>query len=227
MMPWLLSGYRPARLDWMVEAQKVSHPTDRSYEGPNLTISDIRKVASDSTRAPASTESKARLIILDMDGATRDAQNALLRLIEDAPWSTQLLLTVTEPSTVIPTVASRCAQRHFTLPAYSERLRDLANTMSVGAASQTAARLERGHSVERVPDDAAYSRAQALLDASQKRDIEMAIDVVNGFDWRSVSALRELLSDAGHYAIVADTHEAVSVEGAAWIVYYRRGYGDG
>ena len=48
------------------------------------------------------------VVILAADQAQRSAQNALLKLIEEPPTQTTLILATTNPSSLLPTLHSRC-----------------------------------------------------------------------------------------------------------------------
>lgn len=48
------------------------------------------------------------VVILAADQAQRSAQNALLKLIEEPPAQTTLILATTNPSSLLPTLHSRC-----------------------------------------------------------------------------------------------------------------------
>lgn len=50
------------------------------------------------------------VIVLNIDTATLEAQNALLKLLEEPPVRTQIWLTAIHPSTVLPTITSRCEE---------------------------------------------------------------------------------------------------------------------
>lgn len=224
MTPYLLTGYRPERVQRATAIAEQADPADRLYEGPNLTMPDVRRIANTARLVPVAKATQARAVVLDMDGASPEAQNALLRLIEDSPPSTQFVLTAREPAAVLDTVASRCTREHFTPPGYADRLRDLTQRsgMSMAVASHTASRMDRGYAVEDTPDASAYNRARSLLEAARIGDVELAVTVIEGFDIRSESALREVLAESTDFETAALTFEAVTPEGAAWAVFHRR-----
>lgn len=53
------------------------------------------------------------VVILAADQAQRSAQNALLKLIEEPPAQTTLILATTNPSGLLPTLHSRCQLIHL------------------------------------------------------------------------------------------------------------------
>ena len=144
-----------------------------------------------------------------------------MRPLEEERFA-QFVLTVSEPTSVLPAIASRCMREHFTMPGYPQRLRDLTDAgMSMSAAAHAAVHMERGYSVEDTPNANAYNRARSLLEAARLDDIETAIPLFDAFDARDVSALRELLAADGDFEIAAATTEAVTPRGVATIAFYR------
>ena len=70
-------------------------------------------------RVPGSSQIARLVIIEQADCLTTQAQNALLKILEEPPKDTVLILTVAEESALLPTVRSRCQRLHVTAP--SER----------------------------------------------------------------------------------------------------------
>lgn len=57
------------------------------------------------------------VVILAADQAQRSAQNAVLKLIEEPPAQTTLVLATTAPDGLLPTIQSRCQVIHLESPA--------------------------------------------------------------------------------------------------------------
>jgi len=67
------------------------------------------------------TESKNRLFILDeAHSITKDAQNCLLKIIEDTPKHTYFIFCTTDPKKIIGTIKNRCTQFEFNKLSRSE-----------------------------------------------------------------------------------------------------------
>lgn len=72
-------------------------------------VDDIRAIARHMGLAPIG--GKARVWLLDeCHQLTSAAQNALLKMLEDAPKTTYFILATTDPAKLLPTVISRCSQ---------------------------------------------------------------------------------------------------------------------
>lgn len=74
---------------------------------PSIGINQIREIEQVITRKPFAGEN--RLIVLkDMQKATPEAQNALLKILEEPPQHTYIILTTANKNSLLPTVLSRC-----------------------------------------------------------------------------------------------------------------------
>lgn len=67
-------------------------------------------------------ESKTAVLIPEAQKLTTEAQNALLKTLEEPPESAQIILTAPDPSWLLPTVVSRC--RLVSLPLTMEKLNE-------------------------------------------------------------------------------------------------------
>lgn len=78
-----------------------------NQELENIPVDRIRELTS---QLSYGTQPDVRqiVVILAADQAQRSAQNALLKLIEEPPAQTTLILATTNPSGLIPTLHSRC-----------------------------------------------------------------------------------------------------------------------
>ena len=71
-------------------------------------IGDIRALQKKIFLKPAESEKKA-IILEAFFGMTNDSQNAFLKILEEPPESTVIIILVTSLDFVLPTVLSRCA----------------------------------------------------------------------------------------------------------------------
>jgi DNA polymerase-3 subunit delta' len=85
----------------------------RPEDKPSITIEQIRTVIQ--TLALSSYAAGGlRLVLIDAaELMTVEAQNALLKLIEEPPAQTIFVLVTERPASLLPTVRSRCAHIHF------------------------------------------------------------------------------------------------------------------
>jgi DNA polymerase III gamma/tau subunit len=70
-------------------------------------IADVKKIQSKAYLKPFKSKEKA-LVIAAILGLTIEAQNALLKLLEEPPNNTIILLLVDSIDSVLPTIRSRC-----------------------------------------------------------------------------------------------------------------------
>lgn len=73
----------------------------------SLKIADVRRLAESLSYATIGRGINWH-ILLHSDLATTEAQNAMLKLLEEPPADVQLMLTATEESQLLPTIVSRC-----------------------------------------------------------------------------------------------------------------------
>ncbi len=83
------------------------HPTLK------ISIDQVREVEHEVSRPPV--EGRRRVVlILNAENLTLEAQNALLKVLEEPPEHTVFLLVSSSPTAVLPTIRSRCRGLRFT-----------------------------------------------------------------------------------------------------------------
>lgn len=101
--------------DWQQQlitgARELHRITDSNFHivtpAPSIGIDAIRDLQRLLSRKPYGGGS--RLIVLSgMEKATTEAQNALLKLLEEPPADTYIIITTTAEEAVLPTILSRC-----------------------------------------------------------------------------------------------------------------------
>jgi len=81
-------------------------------DGSSLKIDQIRSLTQDATLRPY--EGRRKVFILDQaETMTEQAQNALLKTVEEPPGTAVLVLIAPVASALLPTLASRCSQIRF------------------------------------------------------------------------------------------------------------------
>lgn len=75
---------------------------DKKY----LSVSDIRRCIDDILLRPY--DSTAVYVLIGFDEATREAQNAILKILEEPPIYARILLVVENPEWLLETIRSRC-----------------------------------------------------------------------------------------------------------------------
>jgi DNA polymerase III subunit gamma/tau len=82
-------------------------------------IDDMRSLIDEVSVPPLNSE-KETVILDEAHQLSKDAQNALLKLVEECPEHLCMILCTTEPSKVIPTLRNRCLGIGFDRLAYSQ-----------------------------------------------------------------------------------------------------------
>ncbi len=147
-------------------AFKSEHPyQDPTIEGGNLSIGihDVRALIKQLAYAPV--EGARRVIILrEAERMTTEAQNALLKSLEEPPAHTIFVLTTNQPEILLPTVRSRCQRVNFSplgqeaIASYLQRFHlDAQNTTSPAALARGS--LKRAI---RIAEEGVPGRDQAL-----------------------------------------------------------------
>lgn len=80
------------------------------HDEPTISIEQVRQARHFVTRKAHHAEGNVQRIILIVDAQrlTGEAQNALLKLLEEPPAGSLLLLTANSPEVLLPTIISRC-----------------------------------------------------------------------------------------------------------------------
>jgi hypothetical protein len=81
----------------------------RAEGRPSITIEQMRGVIAAQSLAPYHRTGRRIIIIDGAHQLTTEAQNALLKVLEEPPPSTVFLLLTVHPEALLPTVRSRCA----------------------------------------------------------------------------------------------------------------------
>jgi len=94
-----------------LQVERMQHPdlfpVAAEQEGGELRIDAIRELQRSLALSPYTASRKVALL-MRFEEANQNAQNALLKTLEDTPSHAILLLTASSAETVLPTIASRC-----------------------------------------------------------------------------------------------------------------------
>jgi DNA polymerase-3 subunit delta' len=159
--------------------EKGTHPDVRVVEieeGASIKIAQAREVIALAGYRPY--EGRRRVVIIDpADALEKDAQNALLKTLEETPPASIFVLVTARADALLPTIRSRCPQIRFGGLTVAEIARVLVGVRGLGEPEARAAAIVAGGSVARAIEAAseettgARSQALALLqDASASRD---------------------------------------------------------
>ncbi len=123
-----------------------------------ILVDDVRKVAG--FLALTAAEGGWRVVVVDgADHLNRNAANALLKLLEEPPPRTVLLLTAAAPGRLLPTIRSRC--RRLALPPLAAR--DFAAVLRLGGHAEIAEAEFVGQASEGAPGRAIAWAEAGLL----------------------------------------------------------------
>ena len=103
---------------------------ERGADDTRVRIGQVRAVRS-SLRLGATEGGRRAVVIADAEWLNQGAQNALLKLLEEPPKQTTVVLVTTSPAGLLATVRSRCQKVRFRPPATSA-LDDPENAELVG-----------------------------------------------------------------------------------------------
>lgn len=135
-----------------------------------IRIAQIRTLLQTLTLKP--NEADRRVVILsDAQAMNAEAGNALLKVLEEPPDRTLLVLTARQPSDLLPTVASRCRHIRFSPLGAADIKRLLARTGGIGPESIEAVSVLCGGS---------FARAQKWIDSRWLNHREWILQAIGG-----------------------------------------------
>ena len=177
----------------------VWEPKGGRTPSKDIVVDQVRDVV-DRRLALKRFEGRRRFVVVDpADAMNAQAQNALLKTLEEPPEDTTLVLVASSPDALLPTIRSRCLRVAFApLPAEVVEERLLAAGHSPGAARLAAA--VSGGSLGRalaLHDDALAAQRDAVLAAASLDPDDagawLAFAKAHGGDRESAAELCELL----------------------------------
>ncbi len=134
-------------------------------EGLSIGIDDARQIVRQAATAPG--VGRYRIVIIeDADRLTEEAENALLKTLEEPPHRTVMMLCAPTPGDMFPTTASRCRQVPLRLPSSADLTAVLVGEGIDPAIAAFASRAAQGHlgrARRLATDEAARSRRADVL----------------------------------------------------------------
>lgn len=163
-----------------------------SGPGGQVGIGQVRELASALALLPV--EGGARVAIVEAaHRLNEDAQNALLKTLEEPPAGVTILLVADDEERLLPTVRSRCARLRLG-PVGAREIEALLADLGL-ADPPTAARLSR-IAIGRPGLAIAYARSPEALTA-RGEIARLLLDLVAERPWRRLAAVRDLMASAG------------------------------
>lgn len=102
----ILQPFGISQFDITIIKREVDEKTDKVKQ--SLGIGDVKKMQQKAFLKPFQSENKA-IIIKEAELLTTEAQNALLKILEEPPAHTIIVLQTNNLESVLPTILSRCS----------------------------------------------------------------------------------------------------------------------
>jgi DNA polymerase-3 subunit delta' len=116
-----VADYLASKLLGVPQSALANHPYFKSVQraaGKSISISEVRDIIHFMTLRAAGSGSTTRVVVIeDAHSMTTQAQNALLKTIEEPPAGTVLILTAPDELSVLPTIRSRVQLLNLIMPA--------------------------------------------------------------------------------------------------------------
>jgi DNA polymerase III subunit delta' len=174
-------------------------------------------------------EGKRRVVIVDeADALVSEAQNALLKTLEEPPPASVFVLITTRPDMLLPTVRSRCQRLRFGPLSPSDvaavLVRDHGFADADARAAAAAADGSIGRALDEGADEAIEARdaaARLLQTASSSRDVRRRLDGAKALAGsvadrdelsRRLLAMSSLLRDLGLLSTSAGAHALANAD---------------
>ncbi len=171
----------------------IERPIDTKGVQKNaLDVDTARKVAP-FLRKTASEGGWRIVLVDDADTMNRNAQNALLKILEEPPSNALLILVTHRLGAMIPTIRSRCRVVSFD-PLEKEPLEQL---MGLAVGGEVSARERK---ILTALAGGSMGAVQKIIDAGGFDTIQMTLDILQGWenwDWVEIHHLADSISRAG------------------------------
>ncbi len=191
--------------------------------GKKLVVADVDDLIEKSFFKPLESDKKV-FVLCDVADMTVQAQNKLLKTLEEPPKNTYLLLGATSTYSLLPTVLSRCKKLDVKPFAETELYNYLEGYLQGGEKLKSAVRLSGGNLGEAInryetgegalAEDLAYNALINLKTSSQIADFSAKIskEILKDF----ISSLASIVSQAQNYALrgVGDNERVKAVANA-------------
>lgn len=159
---------------------------------PTIGIEEIRELIRWAHRKPFEKDSQ-QILILQAQHLTEEAQNALLKILEEPPERTKITLAVSHVDHLLPTVRSRCSIVHHRTT--NTNIKDPISNVALPSSIQDAfgnaeklAKLDRREIIEKLDRLILYLRA----DSSREEDLALRSLGIGGLTkhWKSIQTIR-------------------------------------
>ncbi|MGF1511456.1 MAG: DNA polymerase III subunit delta' [Myxococcota bacterium] len=164
--------------------------TDLSPKGRSIKVSEVREVERGLRLRPL--EGRAKVVVVDQaDRMTIEAQNALLKSLEEPPGQAHWVLVTQRPRTLLPTILSRCQRLRFRPIPVAE----LAAHLQRQGLPDRPARLVAGWTQGAIGRASEMDADSVLTLRDEVRDLDVRLEPGNGSEDGSVSVALSVASD--------------------------------
>lgn len=179
----LLAGAHP---DCMI-LQRTYDDTKKKFKD-SIDIAEIRKI--NPFLHMTSSNGGWRIVLIDdADTMNRNAQNALLKILEEPPKKTLIILVAHRFGMLIPTIKSRIQHIHFA-PLDTDTMRTLQNKATMPTLSPILMDMAMG----------SFGRLQELAEEGGEETLQTALEILSScpkWDWPKIHKLTDPLIRAG------------------------------
>jgi DNA polymerase III delta prime subunit len=136
----ILLGSQSGGVDWVIEHLRnklLDNESKNNFisifpeEGKSITVEQVRELKKSLSNIVKSKSAVARIAVINnADTATHEAQNALLKLIEEPNSQNLLILQISDKEEFLPTILSRC-QIIPVLPITKQQSIDIAQNINI------------------------------------------------------------------------------------------------
>lgn len=164
-------------------------------------IDNVRDIQSRMTLSPFGGDCRIWLID-EAHALTKDAQNALLKMLEDTPAHVYFMLATTDPQKLLPTILTRCTPFDFK-PLSEKHLKEL--ILSALGQEEASVGAEVIEKVVEVAEGSARMALVLLEQALTQPDEESQLDAIQSRDAeaQAVEICRALMNPRARWADVA------------------------
>jgi len=207
--PILLFGYAEAnrKIANSIISQTAS-PSDTLRVGPSIKIAEIREAIQWASLSPVDASSTKRVLYISMGSETRQIQSTLLSFLESDTLQAQVIITSISQSRVLPTIRSRCHVQVSKPGDFGQRVKDLSDQGLGFSYAATAAEFGlMGIQIDEIPSEHDISMSNSVLEASQRGDVQLAMQLATGRTITQQSAIRLRLKDKNMWSSLLLSYE--------------------
>ncbi|OGJ38322.1 MAG: hypothetical protein A2383_03635 [Candidatus Pacebacteria bacterium RIFOXYB1_FULL_39_46] len=169
------NNHRVAALAFLNDQHQKTQPIFFNEQEETLKIDTVRELLQHASFARAKTEPQV-IVVCAVQNASLPAQNALLKIVEEPPAHTQIILVTNPGHQLLPTLSSRCREIIWSAEADSTALTGISaeDADQIDATQQTETELlQKLQQVQEFlsnPDSFQYSALIALAEQLQELD---------------------------------------------------------